>query len=95
MAPEFPEMSPVDAALLWQAARLIYRSERTANADAAVRLASEARRQLEGLRKRMPQVARDGSPTLEEWIAARAAKKAGEAAQDASEGAAPTEGAAP
>ena len=74
MAPEFGELSAVDRALLQQAALLLSRSERLKrpkDADAAVRMSSEARRLVAALRK-AAKTARRG-PTLAEYLATKAA----------------------
>jgi hypothetical protein len=63
-------LSAVDHAMLEQACRLMVRAERTKDADAAVRLSSEARRGLAALRRHRETVPRD-EPTLAEVLAAR------------------------
>jgi hypothetical protein len=65
--PEFgPEISQLELALLRGSCRLLARAEYARNADAAVRLSSEARRGLESLRKRVRRApSKDAAGTLE------------------------------
>jgi hypothetical protein len=51
LAPQFAPLDPVDRTLLMQAAMLSIQSRRVGDPDAAVRMASEARRTLETLRR--------------------------------------------
>jgi hypothetical protein len=69
MAPDFGELTAVDAALLLQACRLIARSERASDANEAVRLANASARMLASLskKKRKP-----GRPPLRERMTAEA-----------------------
>jgi hypothetical protein len=60
----------VDRALLMQACRLMVRAERVKDADAAVRLSSEARRGLGALRRRVAAAPRD-EPMASEVLRAR------------------------
>jgi hypothetical protein len=55
MAPDFAPLSAIDGVLLKQACVLSVRSRRVTDPDAAVRMASESRRTLEGLRRRAKQ----------------------------------------
>jgi hypothetical protein len=64
MAPDFGELSAVDAALLLQACRLMARSEKASNPNDAVRLANASARLLATLQKKRrkpgrPSVLRD------------------------------------
>jgi hypothetical protein len=52
VVPDFPALSATDTVLLKQACRLLARSERMRDPDASIRMASEARRTLDGLRRR-------------------------------------------
>jgi hypothetical protein len=73
MATEFggeAALSPVDRILLMQAARLLSRSRRLKDQDQAIRMSSEARRTLEGLRRRVP-IKRNDGPTLGDYLAGK------------------------
>jgi hypothetical protein len=54
MATDFGQLSATDSVMLRQACRLLARGERTKEADAAIRMAGEARRIIESLRRRAP-----------------------------------------
>lgn len=82
-------LSAIDRTLLLQAARLLVRSARLKDHDAAIRMSSEARRTLEGLRRR---ATRASAPAAEPFTeiaakaqAAEAARRAAELAGDTSE----------
>jgi hypothetical protein len=66
-------LSAIDRALLEQGCRLLVRAERAKDADAVVRLSSEARRGLVALRRRRESAPRkESTPTLEEYLDAKA-----------------------
>jgi hypothetical protein len=70
MAPDFGKLSATDEVLLRQAALLIARSERTyrkQDAEAAIRMSSEARRLLSSLRRRDRE--RESAESLTEYLA--------------------------
>jgi hypothetical protein len=95
-------LSAIDRALLEQACRLLVRAERECDADAAVRLTSEARRGLMALRRHGASVPRE-EPMASEVLRARysgtaslvdepESEAAVEAADDESRTAVPSEG---
>lgn len=71
LAGDFPgiENSEVDTALRRSSAFLLVRASRTANPDASVRLSSEARRTLEGLRRRYATVPKPTQTALADYLA--------------------------
>ena len=78
MVGDFDALSAIDRALLNQACLLLARSERmrrTRDADAAIRMSSEARRILASVRKRARPPA---TPTPTEYLTHRVAERAGE-----------------
>jgi hypothetical protein len=83
-------LSAIDRTLLLQAARLLMRSQRIKEPDAAIRMSSEARRTLEGLRRRCVPAVRSAPAEPFGAIAVSAqaeaaARRAAELAADASE----------
>jgi hypothetical protein len=74
-------LSAIDRALLMQACRLMARAARAKDADAVVRLTSEARRILVTLRKRAAPPSPPG-PTLSEYLASVSATAPQEAPDD-------------
>lgn len=91
-------LSIIDRTLLSQACRLLVRSQRVKEADAAIRMSSEARRTLEGLRRRCAPAVRSAPAEPFGEIAAtaqqeEAARRAAELAGDEDEhGEGPGEG---
>jgi hypothetical protein len=68
-------LSAIDRALLLQSCRLMVRSARLKKHDAAIRMASEARRGLEGIGRRTPR--RNGAePSLSEYLKQDAERQA-------------------
>jgi hypothetical protein len=83
-------LSAIDRTLLLQATRLLVRSARLKDHDAAIRMSSEARRTLEGLRRRCAPAVRSAPAEPFGEIAATAqaeenARRAAELAADVSE----------
>jgi hypothetical protein len=73
-------LGAIDRALLLQACRLLIRSQRVKDADAAIRMSSEARRIMSSLQKRAPPPA--PHDRLAEYLRTREHTPAGEPDED-------------